>query len=305
MLVLCALVGVLLGNASGLQVLSAYYSGVGLSSLTQSVGLNTLALAFFNPGPMAQHPCTFTPTTPCVVPASGAGPDLSLAWIHETVNSSYALLQNPSPLYFVSFGGESQGGAVWDQIFGDATSAKIFGENAAALVQALTDAHPSVSFGIDLDIEETSTNLTHIGAFISAFRAVANFDDVPLQMCALSGFMFNSSGDYYKLAILQEHGPAQGGISHVNMMVDNVYEPCSFFTTLWNASVISFLPPHSRVGGCWGLTNPSWILQNPGCTGDGGLFPWMAANSVGLGIWEWWVGDPTPIQQVLSQIAAN
>jgi hypothetical protein len=71
----------------------------------------------------------------------------------------------------------------------------------------------------------------------------------------------------------------------------------------WLAPALAFLPPPSKVFGVWGLTLPAWILHDPGCTGGASpLFPYMKTYGVGIGIWEWWDGDPSPIVNLIKQI---
>ena len=74
------------------QLLLAYYSGVGEATVGTG-GLNALSLAFFSPSPMFKGTCNFaTNTTPCIRPASGAGSQLGLAWIIETIGATRAAL---------------------------------------------------------------------------------------------------------------------------------------------------------------------------------------------------------------------
>lgn len=204
----------------------------------------------------------------------------------------------------MSFGGATCGGKPWDTIFGSAAAAANFGANAAALVNALSAAASGVVFGVDLDVEGTATGLPFAGAAVAAFRAGAPFSAFPLQLCALSGLADPASSDHFKVALLQSAGPAQFGISYLNLMVDNVDVPCSAYLGWWNASGLAFLPPYSRVGGCWGEIYPSFVLHPPGCT-DGAtpLFPVMRAG-MGLAIWELWSGPTDALAAVVAAIKA-
>ena len=74
------------------QLLLAYYSGVGGATVGPG-GLNGLSLAFFSPGPMGQGTCDFASnSTPCVRPAAGAGSQLGLAWIIETISTTHTAM---------------------------------------------------------------------------------------------------------------------------------------------------------------------------------------------------------------------
>ena len=287
------------------QILTAYYSGVGLDTIGTS-GLNSISIAFFSPAAMASSACNFSDiATPCIQPAAGGG-NYDMQYLHDTITTALPLLAPSSlpflPLIFISFGGANCGGAPWDAIGGDAATATAFGANAAALVHTLAAAFPGGAFGVDLDIEGTSTSLPHTPALIAAYRAAAPYPAFPLQLCALSGLALASSTDHWKVALLAAAGPAQGGLSHVNLMVDNVIEPCAVYAPWWNATELAFLPPYSRNGGCWGIIFPTFILHGPGCTdGPTPLFPWMQ-YATGLAVWEWWVGDATPLIAVISAV---
>ena len=39
------------------------------------------------------------------------------------------------------------------------------------------------------------------------------------MMCALSGLASEGSSDHFKVALLEQYGPASQGVSHLNMMV--------------------------------------------------------------------------------------
>ena len=271
-------------------------------------GLNALALAFFDPAALSAPPasCNFSDAaTPCLAPAPGSG-DTTLAWALASVAATQAQLAANAapaaqPLYLLSFGGATCGGAPWDAVLASPTLAANFGANAAALVAALAARLPGAAFGIDLDIEGTATALPQLPALVAAYRARAAYAAHPLQLCALSGCASPSSSDYFKLALLAAVGPAQGGISHVNFMVDNVDEPCAQYLAWWNASAVAFLPPAARVGGAWGEIFPTFILHDPGCDA---LFPWMRAGGVGIGIWQWWTGDVSAIAAVVAEVKA-
>lgn len=312
---LCA--AILLGSAAAAtlppaQLLMAYYSGVGGDTVGQG-GLNALALAFFSPGALAAQPCV-PPDFACLQPASGSGGSKTLSWVTSTINLTQAGLAGNmgqagpgrGPLYLLSFGGASEGGGAWDALLASPASAAQFGSNAAALVSALATAHPALAFGVDLDIEGTTTALPHMGQLVAAYRAAAPFAQHPLQLCALSGLADPRSSDHFKLALLQASGPAQGGLSHLNMMVDNVDEPCAFYAPLWNASALAFLPPSARVAGVWGEIYPTWVLHEPGCAqGSAPLFPWMRSNLVGVGIWQWWVGGVGDVAAVVAAVRGS
>jgi hypothetical protein len=293
------------------QLLMAYYSGEGADTVGTG-GLNALALAFFSPAALAAQPCV-PPDFACLQPASGSGGAKTLAWVGQTINLTAAALagnvapsQGAGPLYLLSFGGASEGGAAWDALLAAPQSAARFGSNAAALVAALAAAFPACSFGIDLDIEGTTTALPHMGDLVAAYRAGAPFAQHPLQLCALSGLADPGSIDHFKLVMMQSLGPAQGGLSHLNMMVDNVDEPCSFYAGLWNASALAFLAPSARVAGVWGEIYPTWVLHEPGCTsGASALFPWMRQQGVGVGVWQWWVGGVADVAAVIAAVRSQ
>jgi len=294
------------------QLLLGYYSGVGLDSLGD-LGLNSLALAFFDPLSMASPNCSFIDPShaPCLTPAAGAGGLLSLKWVHDIVSAaapvlSHSLNAGTSPVFLISFGGATSGGRPWDTLFGEASLASTFGVNCASLVAALSSAFPGVVFGIDLDVEGTDTPLPFAVNAVSAYRTSgAVFTHFPLQLCALSGLATPSSTDFFKLALLRSAGPAQGGISHVNLMVDNVDVACSTYFGWWNASGLGFLPPFSRLGGCWGEIFPSFILHPPGCVdGESPLFPFMKTH-MGLAIWELWTGPVDSLGAVVKAVKAS
>ena len=285
------------------QLLLAYYTGVSPDTIG-TAGLNALALAFFDPLALSQANCDFSgPSSPCLAPASGSG-NKDLLFVHTTVNETLSQLVGPSPLYLISFGGANCGGAEWDKILGDESLSAAFGTNAAALVAALEAAYPTASFGIDLDIEGTSTTLPSIGSLVTAYRAGANTN--ALQLCALSGLALPSSSDHFKVQILTEYGPAQSGFSHVNMMVAPNDGSCLYYAPFWNHSALSFLPAGSRVGGVWGEIYPTWILHGPGCVdGTAPLFQWMQAENVGVGVWQWWDGPSDGVAALISAVKAT
>lgn len=296
------------------QLFVAYYSGVGIDTLG-SGGVNALALAFFDPTPMGKAVCDFTsPTTPCIIPATGSGESKNLGWALKAINESVvALSGNTSPkrggkpTIFFSFGGESQGGACWDSIFGNSASAKMFAQNAAKLVTTVYDAIGQKAYvGIDLDIEGTSSTLPNINIFVTQFRQMpggAAYDTFPLQLCALSGLASNTSMDHFKVGIFQKLGPTQGGFNFLNMMVNNVDSSCTTMSTFWRDPTLDFIPPENKILGVWGEITPSWVLHGPGCTdGNNPLFPWIQKNGVGIGIWQWWTGATTDITALINQI---
>jgi hypothetical protein len=302
------------GSLPPKQLLMAYYSGVGADTVGAG-GLNALALAFFSPAALAAAPCV-APEFACLQPAAGSGGAKTLPWVAQTVNTTQAALAlsvgsgsaAEGPLYLLSFGGATEGGGAWDALLSSPQSAAQFGSNAAALVAALAAAFPACAFGVDLDIEGTTSALPHMAALVAAYRAGAPFAQHPLQLCALSGLADAGSSDHFKVALLQGLGPAQGGFSHLNMMVDNVDEPCSYYTALWNASALAFLPPSARVAGVWGEIYPTWVLHEPGCATAASapaLFPWMKAQGVGVGIWQWWVGGVADVAAVIAAVRST
>jgi len=295
------------------QLLMAYYSGIGIETLS-SGGVNALALAFFNPAPLGNNQnCDFTNlNTPCLIPATGSGDGKNLKWASDIIAQSTAALRGNTaptrggkPTIFFSFGGQSQGGAVWDHLLGgSAAIATTFGQNAAKLATTVYNAvGQTVYIGIDLDVEGTSTTLPNIGAFVRAFRATAPYGTFPLQLCTLSGLASPNSADYFKVAIMQQYGPSTQGINYLNMMVNNVDSSCDVMSAFWRHPTLNFLPASSKILGVWGQIIPSWVLHNPGCTdGSSPLFPWIKQNGVGVGIWQWWTGGTTEISAFLNQI---
>jgi len=211
------------------------------------------------------------------------------------------------PTVFFSFGGQSQGGACWDSLFGSAATATTFGQNAAKLVTTVYSTINQAAYvGFDLDVEGTTTTLPNIASFVKAFRATAPYGTFPLQLCALSGLASSGSSDHFKVAIMQQVGPAQNGINFLNMMVANEDESCTNMTTYWRDPALNFLPPANKILGVWGELIPSWVLHAPGCTdGSNPLFPWIIQNGVGIGIWQWWTGATTEITALINQIRAN
>lgn len=307
LLCVCVLSG-FTGALAQSQILGAYFSSLGADTVGQG-GLNTLNLCFFDPAALsvAASQCDFTnPQTPCVAPAAGGGTN-NLQWIYNSISiTQSSLSQNTAPVrggkptYLISFGGANEGGRAWDTLFSAQASATAFGTNAAQLAVALQQHfNGSVVVGIDLDIEGTVTTLPYFGAFILAFRAIAPYGAHPLQICAVSSLANVSSPDHYKVDLLRAHGPAQGGLSHLNMMVDNVDQSCAQMGAFWLDAGLAFLPPSSKVFGAWGELFPSWILHDPGCDT---LFGYMRANGVGLGIWEWWTGPVDSIAAVVAKV---
>jgi len=87
------------------------------------------------------------------------------------------------------------------------------------------------------------------------------------------------------------------------MMVNNQDASCSDMSVFWRDPGLDFLPAGNKVCGIWGENNAAWIIHDPGCTsGTNPLFPWMKANGVGVGIWEWWSGSTSAVTSVLSQV---
>jgi len=288
------------------QLILAYYSGIGIDTVG-SGGLNALSLAFFSPSAMLSS-CNFNDAmTPCLRPAAGAGPSLGLAWTLSTINASAPLLARNArgkPTIFISFGGQSEGGAAWDQIFSSSSNAGTFGQNCAKLVQAVyTTSGQKAYIGIDLDIEGTQSQLSNFPAFIQAFRGTASSNTYPLMLDSLSGLADTGSGDHYKVGIMQKNGPSSGGINFLNMMVNNVQSSCDDMKKFWLDPALDFIPPQSKVLGFWGENLAAWILKNPGCTdGSSPLFPWMKKNGAGMGIWQWWIGATSDITAVINQV---
>lgn len=275
--------------------------------------VNSLALAFFAPDRLAEDGCTFdNNSTSCLQPAAGAGTSVGQKWAIEIIQSAAPILsQNTAPqrgdkpTIFFSFGGLDEGGAAWDNIFGSHNKAATFGKNTAKLVKTISEITGHVAYiGVDLDIEGASA-LPEFASFITAFRKDAPSDKHPLMMCTLSGLMFWDNDDHFKLDLLQKHGPKTGGINFVNMMVDNIAASCANMSAFWRNKTLDFLPPSSRVLGIWGINNAAWIIQNPGCTsGQSPLYKWMKSNHVGFGVWQWWLGNPSPVNAVISQARA-
>jgi hypothetical protein len=231
--------------------------------------------------------------------------------LQDTVQGTLAQLtanipagSGASPLYLISFGGETAGGASWDTMLSSASMAATFGSNAAALVNALAAAYPGAAFGIDLDIEGQTSQLPEMKTLVAAFRAAA--PAAFLQLCSYSGAALPGSADAVKVSIMQTLGPAQGGFDMLNLMVDSVYDPCSTYFGWWNAAGLAFLPLSARMGGIWGEQQPGWTLSaatDPSC--DAGLFPWMKSGGVSIGIWQHWTGGTPNILALTKAIAAG
>jgi len=314
-LLLLFIISLSCANAQFGQLLMAYYSGVGADTLG-SGGVNAISLAFFDPTPLGTTgSCDFSnPNTPCIQPASGSGGSKNLGWALNIFNQTTSALsantspkRNGKPTIYFSFGGASQGGACWDSLFGNPTTATQFGKNAGQLVTAVYKmVGQSAYVGFDLDVEGTSTNLPYISNFVSAFRSIAAYNMFPLQLCALSGLANSQSSDYFKVAIMQKYGPSQNGINFLNMMVANVDESCSQMAVYWEDPALNFLPPQNRILGVWGELYPSWVLHGPGCTdGNNPLFPWIRSNEIGIGIWQWWSGTTSDITNLINQIRSG
>lgn len=302
-------------NAQFGQLLLAYYSGIGADTLG-SGGVNSIALAFFDPTPLGNTAsCDFTNlNTPCIQPASGSGSSKNLGWALNIFNTTTsALSANTSPkrggkptIYF-SFGGASQGGACWDSLFGSASAATTFGLNAGKLVTAVYKMiGQSAYVGFDLDVEGTSTTLPYISTFVKNFRSVAPYSTFPLQLCSLSGLANSQSADHFKVAIMQQNGPSQSGINFLNMMVANVDESCSDMAVYWLDPALNFLPPANKIFGVWGELYPSWVLHGPGCTdGSNPLFSYVKQNQIGIGIWQWWSGTTSDITTLINSVRSG
>ena len=119
------------------QVFTAYFSGVSPDTVGAG-GVNSLALAFFDPAAMAKTACDFTDlSTPCLT--------ISYSYALSTISQTSAGLSGNTspqrggkPVIFFSFGGESQGGAAWDNIFASSESAALFGQNCGKLVNQVS-----------------------------------------------------------------------------------------------------------------------------------------------------------------------
>ena len=192
-------------SAPPAQLLLAYFSGVGADSVG-SGHLNSLALAFFDPAAMTASPasCNFSDaSTPCLAPASGSG-EKTLSWVLSSVAATQGQLAPNAapaqPLYLLSFGGATCGGAAWDAMLSSPQLASNFGANAASLVAFLAARVPGAAFGVDLDVEGTTTPLPQLPALVAAYRAHAAYDTHPLQLCALSAFSAPDSADHAKTA---------------------------------------------------------------------------------------------------------
>jgi len=302
------------GQAQFGQLLTAYYSGIGADTLG-SGGVNSIALAFFDPTPLGNSGnCDFTnPNTPCIAPAAGSG-SKTLGWALSVFNATTSALSGNTspkrggkPTIFFSFGGESQGGACWDSLFGSSSTATTFGQNAAKLVTTVYKTiGQSAYVGFDLDVEGTSTNLPYVSSFVKAFRATASYNTYPLQLCALSGLASSGSTDHFKVAIMQQNGPSQNGINFLNMMVAPVDESCTAMAAYWLDSALSFIPPANKIFGVWGEIYPTMVLHGPGCTdGSNPLFPYMKQNQIGIGIWQWWTGSTSDITALINSVRAG
>ena len=305
-------------SANYSQLILAYFTGVALDTAAQgAAGINALSLAFFSPAAMLSANCTFVTTSesPCLQPASGAGGQLGLPWVVSTINAAArglaAHAQGARPTIFISFGGQTDGGAGWDRALGsDAATAATFGANAAALVRAVSASVGGVvHVGVDLDAEGAKAGLVHLPTFLQAFRAAAPFEEHPVMLCTLSGLADPGSEDHFKLALVEQCGPATKGLNYLNMMVNNVDSSCDTMAAFWRDPALDFLPPSAKVLGCWGINNAAWMLHGPGCAAAddgelaGGLFPWAREHGAGLGVWEWWSGDTTPLGKVVEQVA--
>lgn len=297
------------------QLLLAYYSGIGADTLG-SGGVSAIALAFFDPTPLGNTGnCDFTnPTTPCLQPASGSGSGKNLGWALNIFNTTTAALSGNTaprrggkPTIYFSFGGASQGGACWDSLLSSASTATTFGQNAAKLVTTVYKLIGETAYvGFDLDVEGTSTTLPYISTFVKTFRATAPYSTFPLQLCSLSGLASPQSDDHFKVAIMQQNGPAQSGINFLNMMVANVDESCTSMVAYWLDPALNFLPPANKIFGVWGELYPTWVLHGPGCTdGSNPLFPYMKQNQIGIGIWQWWSGSTSDITALINQVRSS
>lgn len=270
--------------------------------------MNAIAIAFFNPAALANGPCDFSSPT-------GENPCLNYKRYLLDVRAQLGNLsantspkRGQKPVVLFSFGGMNMGGGAWHEVFGSDGKAAQFGENAAALAAALA-SQVDVIAGIDLDVEGASA-LPSMGAFMTAFRARAPFDEVPLMLCSFSGLASPDNGEHFKVAIMQQFGPAQKGFTWLNMMVDNQYQSCEGMGDYWLDSRLDFIPANARLFGMWGINMKEWMLKNPGCD-DGGsdgnfnLFHSMRTQGVGFAMWEMWIGDVSPIRAIADSIRAD
>ncbi|KAL0487111.1 hutU [Acrasis kona] len=291
------------------QLLMTYYTGIGFETLKPS-GVNALALAFFDPTPLTAASCNFADlNTPCIRPATGSGDQKNLKWAVDIINGAKSLKDNTSPsrgkkpTVFFSFGGLSQGGRCWDDIFNNADSTQRFAKNAAQLVTTVyRSVGEEVYIGFDLDVEETQSNLPQLELFVKVFRSIAPYSVFPLQICTLSGLASETNPDHFKVEIMKRLGPSAKGINFLNMMVNNVDSSCEEMSKYWKNPALDFLPAENKILGVWGQTIPSYVLHNPGCTDGSSLFSWIKQNGVGIGIWQWWVGETKEVTSVIQSI---
>lgn len=252
-------------------------------------------------------------SAPCLQPVADSGLSLSYTWAVNFITDTASTLasntspqRNGKPAYFISFGGHSYGTGSWTSMFSSNNQAQQFASNCVALVKAIErDTNYTAYIGIDLDIElqyaPESVPFTSYGAFHTAFRQGAPFDKYPLMLCTLSGIVQEGNDDHYKVDLLQTYGPKQSGFNFVNMMVDNDKMSCHDMSAFWrNETLSTYLPPQNRVVSIWGLNNDVWIIDEPGCNND--LYPWVRTNAVNVGLWQWWLGDPSPVNNVMNQM---
>ena len=102
----------------------------------------------------------------------------------------------------------------------------------------------------------------------------------------------------------QSFGPAQGGVTHVNFMVDPTDSTCAAYAPYWLDPALAFLPPPARLWGVWGEVQPSLTLHDPGCSAGSppALVPMMATQGEGVAVWEWWVGPSDGVTAVLDAV---
>jgi hypothetical protein len=147
------------------------YTGVSPETVGAG-GLNSLALGYFDVASMAGACAVSATSAPCLAPVAAGGGSSSLAFVQSTVAATQAQLaaniaaggRGGAPLYLLSFGGAAQGGAAWDALLGNAAAAAAFGANAAAVVSALAAAFPGAAFGVDLNVQGTSSALPQLRA---------------------------------------------------------------------------------------------------------------------------------------------
>ena len=111
----------------------------------------------------------------------------------------------------------------------------------------------------------------------------------------------------HRYDIVRQYGPIGKqvkALNFLNMMVDNVDTSCTFMTQFWlHPYLDAVLPMANRVFDVWGLNNIAWLIHDPGCDDTTGkLFDLWKSKGVGVGVWEWWIGDPTPLKAFVAKV---